>query len=53
MIISQNVLDDRYFKKRECVFSYYSPITAYPGTPEYLYVENSCQYLFEKSFRNF
>ena len=32
---------------------YYSPITAYPGTPEYLYVENSCQYLFEKSFRNF
>ena len=34
-------------------YCYYSPITAYPGTPEYLYVENSCQYLFEKSFRNF
>ena len=39
--------------KKNTNYRYYSPITAYPGTPEYLYVENSCQYLFEKSFRNF
>ena len=51
--ISENGGNIKSFEELQRESCYYSPITAYPGTPEYLYVDNSCQYLFEKSFRNF